>query len=75
MATSTGRLFALAPESGEVLWQHDLSMPIRHQPAIVDGRIYLGTTTGQLVMVDTGHRDGGDWTMWGGGPTHMPIAD
>ena len=70
VGTVTGKVFGLDAATGSELFRYDLKEEIRFQPALVKGVIYLGTTAGTLVAVDTGDLSLDGWTMWGGSPEH-----
>jgi hypothetical protein len=42
----------------------------RFQPAVVDGRLDVGTGDGRLVMLELNDPTADGWSPWGGGPTH-----
>ena len=71
MGTSSGALVALDPASGRTTWSLMVDQPIRFQPAVEHGWIYLGTASGALVAVDTGRRELTGWPMWGRNPAHL----
>ncbi|HUG89387.1 MAG TPA: PQQ-binding-like beta-propeller repeat protein [Planctomycetaceae bacterium] len=48
--------------------------PIAFQPAVAAGRIYVGTTAGSLIAIETGDRAADGWLMWGGDGTHNGRA-
>jgi Ca-activated chloride channel family protein len=72
LATTDGQLLALDPATGSQVWSYAAGVPIRSQPAVVAGRVYVGSETGEILMVDSHHDGAGDWPMWGGGPGHQP---
>jgi outer membrane protein assembly factor BamB len=65
VATLAGEVLRIDPDTGAVRHRYAIGAPIRSQPAIVDGWIYVGTEDGQLVAVDTGDRSLTGWTTWG----------
>jgi len=42
----------------------------RFQPAVVGGRLYVGTADGRLVMLELNDPTADGWSQWGGGPSH-----
>ncbi len=70
IGTALGDLVGYAIEGGQELFRIAIGEEIRFQPVLVGGRIYVGTSAGTLVSIDSGDRDLDGWTMWGGGPSH-----
>ncbi|MBM3274253.1 MAG: PQQ-binding-like beta-propeller repeat protein, partial [Candidatus Sericytochromatia bacterium] len=56
--------------TGKDLWSCQVGENLEWSPAVQGGRIYLGTSGGGLVCVDTGDPANTGWPMWGGGPGH-----
>lgn len=73
VATLDGRVLAVNPKDGKVARTWSVGHPIRFQPAVHNGRIYLGTQNGCLVMIDTGNRAYTGWTTWGGNGAHTGV--
>ena len=40
------------------------------QPALVDGRVYVGTADGLVICLDTNSKDADGWYGWGGNAQH-----
>jgi outer membrane protein assembly factor BamB len=74
VATLRGEILQLDPKSGKVKARHKVGSPIRSQPAVAHGRIYIGTDDGKLVCIDTGDRKLTGWPMWGGNAAHTGVA-
>jgi len=53
-ADYSGKLHCLDAETGEVQWVHDLGSHIWSSTLVADGKVYLGTEEGQLVVFQTG---------------------
>ena len=70
----------MEPEKGKVQATWKVGAPIRSQPAIEGGRIYVGTQDGKVVCIDTGDARLTGWSTWGANaassavipPTHWP---
>ena len=45
-------VFALDPESGDVLWRQDVLSPVRAAPTILDGRVYITTLDSTLTVLN-----------------------
>lgn len=74
VATLKGEVLELAPDTGKVARRHRVGAPIRAQPVVVDGWIYVGTEDGRLVAIDTKDRSLTGWPMWGGNAARTGIA-
>jgi outer membrane protein assembly factor BamB len=68
--TVHGQLHCLAAESGEPIWSAELGEPVVFQPAVAQGRVYVGTETGTLICLETGDPDDDGWFMWGADAAH-----
>lgn len=53
VTTGFGDIYGLNEETGEILWQRDVGIPIRTAPTVVSGRAFIVTTDNQLLAVDT----------------------
>ena len=70
VSSNLGDLFVLDRESGEELWSLNVGAPIVSQPAVAEGKVFLGTSDGDIYAFETGDTDPVGWPMWGGGPGH-----
>ena len=46
--TSAGKLYALAIDSGEPIWQFTIGSPVIASPSVVSGKLVIGATDGVL---------------------------
>ncbi|MBD3372647.1 MAG: PQQ-binding-like beta-propeller repeat protein [Candidatus Coatesbacteria bacterium] len=70
IGTEDGYVLCLDAEDGELLWSVEIGEPIRFQPALWDGWVYVGTDRGTLYGFDTGDDELTGWAMWGGDAAH-----
>ncbi len=70
VATATGDIIVLDRKKGRVKGTIKIGSPMRFQPAIVEGRIFVGSTAGELISINLNDASADGWPMWGGGPTH-----
>ena len=70
LATATGQIVVLAQDKGRVLMTIEIGSPMRFQPSLAKGRLFIGTTEGYLIGINLKDNSADGWTMWGGGPTH-----
>jgi outer membrane protein assembly factor BamB len=74
VGTLSGKVLELDPASGKTLRSFEVGSPIRSQPIIDGGWIYVGTDDGKLVGFDTGDRGLGGWTQWGGNAARTGVV-
>ncbi|MBW2456016.1 MAG: PQQ-binding-like beta-propeller repeat protein [Deltaproteobacteria bacterium] len=65
IGTLAGKIQTVEPKSGARKKAYDAKHPIRSQPVIHQGWIYVGTTDGWLVAIDTGNDSLTGWSTWG----------
>jgi len=76
LATATGKVLQIQPDTGELTAMYELdSGALASQPIAVDGWLYAGTVTGSLVAYDTGKSELTGWPMFGGGPDRRGTID
>ncbi len=51
-ATGYGRVYALNPSTGKVIWKKKLGSPIRTSPTAAQGKVFVVTTEGQLFCLN-----------------------
>lgn len=74
VATLEGKVMQIRADDGKTVREFSVGSPVRFQPAIVDGRIYVGTQDGRIVCLDTGDRSLTGWSTWGGNAAHTGVA-
>jgi hypothetical protein len=75
LATLKGEVLQLEPAKGTINHRYPVGTPLRFQPTIQDGRIYVGTQDGQVVCIDTGDKQLTGWSTWGGNSAHTGIRE
>ncbi len=73
LATLTGKVLRLDPKTGRVKKTYSVGSPIRAQPVVVGGWIYVGTQDGRLVAINTKDKSLTGWPMWGGNAARTGI--
>lgn len=68
VATVTGEVLVMSPSDGNISQRLQVGAPVRSQPAVDRGWIYVGTTDGQLVGLNTGDTSLTGWPTWAGNP-------
>jgi outer membrane protein assembly factor BamB len=61
--TLSGKVKVLDLESGKVVKELDVKSPVRTQPIVDKGRIYVSTALGSLVCFNTGNEQIDGWPM------------
>jgi outer membrane protein assembly factor BamB len=75
VGTIHGDLCCLSSETGEELWREKIGEPVVFQPAVSDGRVYVPTSKGSLVVVETGDPGDDGWRMWGATGAHNGLDE
>jgi outer membrane protein assembly factor BamB len=70
VATLKGEVLLLEPSKGDVVKTYTVGHPVRTQPAVVEGRVYVSTFDGRVVCIDTGDAKLTGWFTWGGDMGH-----
>ncbi|MBX2799867.1 MAG: PQQ-binding-like beta-propeller repeat protein [Myxococcales bacterium] len=65
VGTLSGQVLVLDPATGKTVRSFEVGHPIRSQPVVSQGWIYVGTENGRIVGIDTGDPTLDGWTMWG----------
>ena len=74
VATLSGEVLRMNPTSGKIESRYKVGRPIRSQPVVSDGWIYVGTEDGRLVAINTKDKSLTGWPMWGGDAGHTGLA-
>ena len=74
VGTLEGTVVQLDPGSGKRKAEFKVGSPIRSQPVVDQGWIYVGTSDGKLVAIDTKDKSVHGWPTWGGNAQRTGIA-
>jgi len=74
LATLSGEIMEFEPKKGKVLHRWKVGHPLRFQPIVVGGRVYVGTQNGKMVCIDTGNSKNTGWPMWGANAQRTGMA-
>jgi Ca-activated chloride channel homolog len=66
VATLNGEVLLLDEKKGTVYKKYEIKDPVRYQPVIDHGWIYVTTTNGRLHAINTGDANITGWNMWAG---------
>ena len=66
IATLSGELLQFEPSKGTMLKSRKLGHPVRYQPSVEGGNVYVGTQDGKVICIRTGDKKNTGWPMWGG---------
>ena len=75
LATVAGDVLQVDPEKGTLTKTYRVGSPVRTQPAIEGGRIYVGTQDGKLVCINTGNPRFTGWYTWGANMAHTNVVE
>jgi len=64
VATYSGEVLTI-DEKGKLLNKYEVKNPIRYQPVVDKGWIYVTTANGRLYAINTGNPSITGWSMWG----------
>ncbi|MEW6468259.1 MAG: PQQ-binding-like beta-propeller repeat protein [Bacteroidota bacterium] len=70
VATFAGQIKVINPEDGKVEKTFNTGKNIRYAPVCNEGWIYVTTTTGEVVAINSQDQSLTGWTMWGANAAH-----
>jgi len=73
VATYTGEVLTLNEKDGNLINKYDIKNPIRYQPIVDKGWIYVTTANGRLYAINTGNPAITGWNMWGANAARSNI--
>ncbi len=74
VATLNGEIFIINSVTGEKEKTFNIKHPIRYQPVVSDGWIYVTTTNGHLAAINTEDAKLTGWPMWGGNAARTNVS-
>jgi len=74
LSTLEGNVIQMEPEKGKIQTTWKVGAPIRSQPAIENGRIYVGTQNGKVICINTGDARLTGWSTWGANAAHTNVT-
>jgi outer membrane protein assembly factor BamB len=74
LTTLQGEVLKVDPSDGKIDQRYKVGSPIRFQPAIENGEIYVGTQDGKVICIHAGDKKFTGWPCWGGNPAHTGLA-
>lgn len=73
VATFTGEVLTIDEATGKLVNKYDIKNPIRYQPVVARGWIYVTTANGRLYAINTGNPAITGWNMWGANAARSNI--
>ncbi len=73
LGTLQGQILRLDPGTGKSTASYAVGGPVRSQPVVADGWIYVGTEDGKLVAINTQDPSITGWPTWGGNAQRTGI--
>lgn len=74
VATLNGDIEQYRADNGKLVKRYQFNAPIRFQPVVQDGRIFLGTQDGQVICINTRDPKLTGWPTWGRDAAHTGIV-
>lgn len=74
VARLNGDIEQYKADTGKLEKRYQLNVPIRFQPIVQDGKIFIGTQDGRLICVDTRDPKLTGWPTWGRDAAHTGIV-
>ena len=68
-------LICLNRQTGKKVWSYETDDYVGSSPAVVDGKIYFGSTDGWLYCIKAPEDEDGYWPMYGYNPARTGSAD
>jgi len=65
VATFTGEVLTIEEKTGKLINKYAIKNPVRYQPVVDKGWIYVTTANGRLYAINTGNPSITGWNMWG----------
>jgi Ca-activated chloride channel family protein len=73
LAGAARNLVSVQQSNGAVGFSYAMKAPIAFQPTLAKGNVYMGTSDGRLICLNTGNKDADGWYAWGGNAQHNKI--
>jgi outer membrane protein assembly factor BamB len=74
LCSGDGHLVCMDERTGDVKYMYNTKQPISFQPALADGRVFIGTANGMLLSIQSEDpTDAQGWTAWGGNAQHNKV--
>ena len=70
LCSTQGHLLSMRQEDGSLRFSYALNVPMPLQPALAEGSMFVGTTTGMVICLKTADKEADGWTAWGGNAQH-----
>jgi Ca-activated chloride channel homolog len=74
IATLSGEVCVMDAADGKLLNKYVIKDPVRYQPIVEKGWIYVTTVNSKLYGIDTGNPKLTGWNMWGGNAARTNVA-
>ena len=74
LGTLEGKVLKLDPKTGTPTAVYTVGAPVRSQPVVDSGWIYVGTEDGKLVAINTGDAQSPAGRLWGGNAQRTGVA-
>ncbi|MCB1192829.1 MAG: PQQ-binding-like beta-propeller repeat protein [Leptospiraceae bacterium] len=75
VSTLAGKILEIQPNTGKITKEYDIGTPLRFQPVIYKGNIYVTTQDGKLFAIHTNNPNYSGWTTWGGNSARTNLPE
>ncbi len=70
ITTIEGTVMRINPDNVAIIKKYETGSPIRFQPIVMNGMIYVGTENSKVICINTDDKKLTGWPMWGKDPCH-----
>ena len=74
VATFTGDVLIMDEKKGDIIKKYEIKDPVRYQPVVDKGWIYVTTVNGKMHAINTGNPAITGWNMWGGNAARTNMS-
>lgn len=74
IATYSGEIIISDVNTGKEIEKYEINEPIRYQPVVDNGWIFVTSTTGKLHAINTGNKKITGWSHWGADAARTNIV-
>lgn len=70
LCSAAGHVVGLRQSDGQVTFAYATKAPMAFQPALAEGRLFVGTCDGRVICIALADKDADGWYAWGGNAQH-----
>ena len=73
LSTLQGEVLQVNPDDGKITERYKVGSPLRFQPIVDGGKIYVSTQNGKVICLDAGDKKFTGWSCWGANAAHTGL--